>query len=68
MVNLIRSVQGSKASTVLADDVEGSRDATANLLALGGARGGARRAGAARRPPWPGLVCARLRRVGTGYA
>ncbi|WP_280436224.1 LacI family DNA-binding transcriptional regulator [Nocardia carnea] len=35
VVNLIRSVRGSKASTVLADDIDGARDATAHLLALG---------------------------------
>lgn len=35
VVNLIRSVRDSRASTVLADDVEGARDATAHLLALG---------------------------------
>ncbi|NUP25970.1 MAG: LacI family DNA-binding transcriptional regulator [Nocardia sp.] len=35
VVNLIRSVQGSKAPAVLADDLDGARDATAHLLALG---------------------------------
>ncbi|MCX0272909.1 LacI family transcriptional regulator [Nocardia zapadnayensis] len=35
VVNLIRSVPGSNASTVLADDLDGARDATAHLLALG---------------------------------
>lgn len=35
VVNLIRSVKGSAASTVLADDLAGARDATAHLIALG---------------------------------
>lgn len=35
VVNLIRSVRGSKASTVLADDLDGARDATAHLVSLG---------------------------------
>nr|WP_296765400.1 LacI family DNA-binding transcriptional regulator [Rhodococcus sp. (in: high G+C Gram-positive bacteria)] len=35
VVNLIRSVKGSAASTVLADDLTGARDATSHLLALG---------------------------------
>ncbi|WP_037143066.1 LacI family DNA-binding transcriptional regulator [Rhodococcoides fascians] len=35
VVNLIRSVQGSKASTVLADDLDGARDAIAHLVSLG---------------------------------
>lgn len=38
VVNLIRSVQGSQAPTVLADDLDGARDATAHLLALGHTR------------------------------
>lgn len=35
VVNLIRSVKGSSASTVLADDVAGAQDATAHLIELG---------------------------------
>jgi LacI family transcriptional regulator len=38
VVNLIRSVKGSSASTVLADDVTGARDATAHLIELGHSR------------------------------
>lgn len=38
VVNLIRSVKGSSASTVLADDVTGARDATAHLVELGHSR------------------------------
>ncbi|MBY6682341.1 LacI family DNA-binding transcriptional regulator [Rhodococcus sp. BP-316] len=35
VVNVIRSVRGSAAPTVLADDLDGARDATAHLLDLG---------------------------------
>ncbi|MBY6410397.1 LacI family DNA-binding transcriptional regulator [Rhodococcus sp. BP-252] len=38
VVNLIRSVRGSGAPTVLADDLEGAKEATAHLLSLGHTR------------------------------
>ncbi|SNT42246.1 LacI family DNA-binding transcriptional regulator [Rhodococcoides kyotonense] len=38
VVNLIRSVRGSEAPTVLADDMDGAKDATEHLLSLGHTR------------------------------